>query len=79
MLVSFISKCLIALGFVVKYMDVSAPFLLSLLDPVSPMVPDELRNSWVSDEEIYKWTRKFCYAMHKKRSKLIEAIVEKIN
>ena len=59
---------------VVNYMDVTSSFMLCLLDPLSPMVHEELRCSWVSDEDIYKWSRKFCYSMHKRRTKLIEAI-----
>ena len=59
---------------VVKYRDETTTFLLSLLDPLSPMLPQELRSSWSSDTDIYKWSRKFCYAMHKKRTKLIESV-----
>ena len=61
---------------VVKYMDVSASFLLVLLDPLSPMVPEEVRTSWVTDDDIYKWSRKFCYAMHKRRTKLIDLLTQ---
>ena len=59
---------------VVKYLDVSASFLLVILDPLSPMVPEEIRTSWFKDDDIYKWSRKFCYAMHKRRTKLIDLL-----
>ena len=59
---------------VANYIEVSTSFLVCLLDPFSPMVPEELRTSWYSEEETYKWSRRFCYAMHTRRMKLIESI-----
>ena len=57
-------------------MEVSKTFLLCLLDPLSPQIPDELRKSWVSEEDTYRLSRNFCYAMHKRRTKLMEIIAE---
>ena len=59
---------------VVDYMEVSSTFLLCLLDPLSPLVPEELRTSWCTEDEIYKWSRRFVYAMHKRSTKLMESI-----
>ena len=73
---NFMSQLVDLSPVVVNYRDVTSTFLLSLLDPLSPMVPQELRSSWSSDVEIYKWSRKFCYAMHKKRTKLIKSLNE---
>ena len=61
---------------VTNYIEVSSQFLLCLLDPLSPMVPEELRNSWYDEEEIYKWSRKFCFSMHKRRTALMESTSE---
>ena len=52
---------------------VSNKFLVSLLDPYSSLVPEDVRKSWVSEDEVYKTSRNFCYAMHNKRSKLLES------
>ena len=71
---NFMSQLVDLSPVVVKYRDVTSSFLLSLLDPLSPVVPEELRSSWISEMDIYKWSRKFCYAMHKKRTKLIESL-----
>ena len=61
-------------GLVKEYMEVSPKFLVCLLDPFSPKVPEDLRNSWETAEDIYKWARNFCYAMHNKRTKILAAI-----
>ena len=49
-----------------EHMIISSEFLLCILDPFSPRVPVTLRESWTSKEEIYKWSRNFCFSMHKK-------------
>ena len=61
---------------VTKYMEVSEILLLCLLDPLSPRLPEDLRTSWVSEHDVYQLSRNFCYSMHKKRTKLMEAITE---
>ena len=71
---SFMSQLVDLSPVILKYKDVTPSFLLSLLDPLSPLVPEELRSSWISEMDIYKWSRKFCHAMHKKRTKLIESL-----
>ena len=71
---NFISQ-MIALSPVVKNMiSASNDFLLCILDPFSPRVPNELQKSWKSETDIYRVSRNFCYAMHKKREKLLESI-----
>ena len=59
-----------------EYLEVSDNFLVCPLDPLSPRVPEDLRTSWVSEDEVYKLSRNFCYAIHKKRTKLMEDITE---
>ena len=57
----------------VNHMDVSNNFLVCLLDPFSSLVPEELRNSWASEETVYETSRNFVYAMHNKRTKILES------
>ena len=56
------------------YVDVSPNFLLYILDPFSPRVPLELRESWKSKAATYKLSRDFCFAMHKKRTRILESL-----
>ena len=72
----FLTK-LKALSVVVdQHMGVTRSFLLCLLDPFSPRVPQDLRDSWESEDAIYQVSRNFCYAMHNKRTKLLKLITE---
>ena len=57
-----------------KHIEASAKFLVCLLDPYSPMVHEDLRASWESEVSIYKWSRDFCFAMHNRRTKILELI-----
>ena len=59
---------------VTDHMSILSEFLLCILDPFSPRVPCNVREGWTSKEEIYKWSRNFCYSMHKKRTQLLESI-----
>ena len=61
---------------VTKYMTVSPEFLLCILDPFSPRVPGDLRESWLAEEDVYRVCRNFCFSMHKKRTKLLELIAK---
>ena len=57
-----------------NHMEVSTKFLVCLLDPYSPQVPDDLRRSWIAEEKVYETSRNFCYSMHNKRTKLMEIL-----
>ena len=57
----------------INHMEVNNSFLVCLLDPYSPLVPDDVRQSWLSEEAVYETSRNFCYAMHNKRTKLLDA------
>jgi hypothetical protein len=56
----------------VKYTTDERVFLLSLLDPFSPLVPAEVKEAWTEDDQVYKTSRNFFYDLHKKREKLDE-------
>ena len=72
----FLSKLKMISTVVHKYIEVSKNFLLCLLDPFSPLVPQELRDSWESEDAIYQLSRNFCFAMHNKRTKILEAVTK---
>ena len=72
----FLSKLRSISTVVDRYIEVSKYFLLCLLDPFSPLVPQELRDSWESEDAIYQISRNFCFAMHNKRTKIIEAVTQ---
>ena len=57
---------------ITKYISDERVFLLSLLDPFSPLVPADVRDSWKDSDKVYKTSRNFFYDLHKKREKIIE-------
>ena len=58
---------------------VSCPktLLLALLDPFSPLLPNELKEGWRNSEEAYQLSRNYFYDLHKKREKLNETASNK--
>ena len=70
---SFLSQMIAISPFIKNMISATDDFLLCILDPFSPRVPIELQKSWRSETEIYKVSRNFCYAMHKKRETLLES------
>ena len=58
----------------IKYITEEKTLLLSLLDPFSPLVPAEVRESWTDNDLVYKTSRNYFYDLHKKREKLVEKI-----
>ena len=44
--------------------------LISILDPLSSKLPDELVKNWSSVSKVYELSRKFCYRMYLKREKV---------
>ena len=48
-------------------------FLISLLDPFSPKLPEELRNEWKNADEVYELSRNY-----KKREGLMEKYEKEI-
>ena len=70
----FLNQLMALSPILTKYSNASSEFLLYILDPFSPRVPQELRKSWISAEKVYNVSRNFCYAMHKKRTKLLESL-----
>ena len=57
---------------ITKYISDERVLLLSLLDPFSPLVPADVRDSWKDSDKVYKTSRNFFYDLHKKREKIIE-------
>ena len=68
-LVKFIKIC----PTLTKYIENKELLLLILLDPFSPLVPSEVRESWSDSESAYKISRDYFYDIHRKREKILEA------
>ena len=49
-------------------------FLISLLDPFSPKLPEELRREWKDAGSAYEVSRNFFAAIHKRRTGLMETL-----
>ena len=48
-------------------------FILALLDPFSPLLPEDIRDSWRDSDEAYELSRNYFYNLHKKREKINES------
>ena len=58
---------------ITKYMTNETLLLVILLDPFSPIVPNEIRDWWSSSsDEVYKTSRNYFHDLHSKRIKIIE-------
>ena len=44
--------------------------LVALLDPYSPLLPKNLKESWRNEDEAYQLSRNYFYDLHKKREKI---------
>ena len=53
-------------------------FLISILDPFSPKVPEKVREGWPNSDIPYEISRNYFSAIHKKRKKLIENIEKNV-
>ena len=54
-------------------------FLISLLDPFSPKVSEEVRQGWINPDIPYEISRNYFYAIHNKRKKLIEIFEKEVH
>ena len=70
----FLSQFVVLSPALVNHMEVSDTFLVCLLDPFSPLVPSDIRQSWSSGEAVYEASRNFCFAMHNRRTKLLDSM-----
>ena len=48
--------------------------IISILDPLSSKLPDELTANWSSVSAAYEVARKFCHRMHLKREKIYKEL-----
>ena len=53
-----------------KYSNDANTLITSFLDPESSKLPDEIRNSWTSLDNVYSISRDYCYNIYKKSKKL---------
>ena len=71
---SFLNQLMTTSTSLRDHYSTSLEFLLYILDPYSPRVPEIIKKGWKSKEEIYRISRNFCFSMHKKRTKLVESL-----
>ena len=71
---NYIDKFIALCPALASYVDTSDEFLKILLDPLSSDVPIEIREGWSSQAAAYEISRIFFYALHKKRTKLMEKL-----
>ena len=57
---------------VVSLANNEAALLISILDPESSLLPEEIRYNWESSKEIYALSRDYVYNVHKKFDKFYE-------
>ena len=68
----YMSKFTEACPNISKYLSNPKVLLVALLDPFSPLVPNDLNNGWRNKDEAYKLSRNYFYDLHKKREKINE-------
>ena len=57
---------------ILKYLEASETLLVAMLDPESPMLPQDLVESWTNIRDVYRISRNFAFAMHNRRKSLLE-------
>ena len=55
---------------VIQVADNETMLMLSILDPLSSKLPENITSNWSSVVGVYNLSRKFCYIMHLKRDKI---------
>ena len=67
------TKFIAACPNITKYLSNQQIIFLAILDPYSPLLPEDIRGGWKSSNEIYELSRNYFYDLHKKREKLTES------
>ena len=57
-----------------EIMNNETDLLISIIDPLSSKLPQELTANWNSVSDAYALGRKFCYSMHMKREKIYKEL-----
>ena len=69
----FISKFFHSNGALESIKDNGPLFLISLLDPLSPKLPEDVRQGWSDIDAAYELSRNYFSAIHKQRQKFVES------
>ena len=69
----YIPQFVIANPMVARLADNEAALMISILDPESSLLPDDVRFNWESSKKIYSLTRDYVYNVHKKFEKFYES------
>ena len=75
----YMGKFIAACPNIEKYKLDQQLLFLALLDPYSPYLPEDIRETWKNKELAYQLSRNYFYDMHKKREKIMETSTNKQN
>ena len=73
----YMTKFIAACPNITQYISNQQILFLAILDPFSPLLPEDIRGGWKSSNEIYELSRNYFYDLHKKREKIIETTSNK--
>ena len=68
----YIPQCVIANPMVARLTDNEAALMISILDPESSLLPDDVRFNWESSKKIYTLTHDYVNNVHKQFEKFFE-------
>ena len=69
---NFVPKFILSNPRVVTLGDDETALLISILDPESSLLPEDIRHNWESSTAVYAWSRDFVYNVHNKFKKFYE-------
>ena len=69
---NYVPKFILSNPKVSKVADNETALVLSILDPESSLLPEEVRFSWESSKDIYALSREYVYNVHRKFEKFYE-------
>ena len=59
---------------IINIVDNENLLLISIFDPLSSKLPENISNNWSSVRDVYELSRIFCHRMHLKREKIYEEL-----
>ena len=61
---------------IIPYLEPTETLLVAILDPESPILPDDLIESWPDIPEVYKVMRNMIFALYNKREALLDDLLK---
>ena len=65
----FVPKFILSNNKISSLLNNEVALMITILDPESSLLPDEIRFNWVSTSQIYSLSRDFAYNIHRKFEK----------